>query len=141
MHLFPHAVPARFRLDDRLVEQIRQIIGMHVGAQDHIAAAAAIAAIGPAARDKFLAPETDAPAPAVTGLGENFDSIDKHFDARFVSPNVRTFRAPVTQRGRRAGSRRVPSSPAAIALQPNFSSARLRPARPKRSRKAGSAIS
>ena len=51
---------------------------MHVGAQDHVAAAAAIAAIRAAARDKFFAPETDAAPSAVPGLGKNFYSIDKH---------------------------------------------------------------
>jgi hypothetical protein len=49
-----------------------------VGAQDYIAATPAVAAVGPTFWDKFLAPKTDASAPAATGLGKDFDSIDEH---------------------------------------------------------------
>ncbi len=55
---------------------------MDIRAQDDIAAAAAIPAIGPAARHEFLAPEAYATPPAVTGLREDFDSINKHRTAR-----------------------------------------------------------
>src|SRR5205085_117827 len=69
-------------LDDWLVKKIRKIVRVNIGAQDHVAAAAAIAAIRAAPRHKFLAPETDAAPPAVPGLGKNFYSIDKHLGNR-----------------------------------------------------------
>jgi hypothetical protein len=71
-------VPAIFCFYDRLVEKIGEIIDMPVCLQDYVAAASAIAAIRPAFRHKFLPPKTDAPAPALSCLRKNFDSIDKH---------------------------------------------------------------
>src|SRR5205823_336287 len=53
-HFFPHSMAAVLRLDDRLVEKIRQIIYMPVRTQDHVTASAAIAAIGAAFRYEFL---------------------------------------------------------------------------------------
>jgi hypothetical protein len=64
--------------NDRLVEKISEIIDVPVGSQDNVAAASAIATVGPALRYKFLAPETDAPAPATSGLRKNFDPINEH---------------------------------------------------------------
>jgi len=74
----PLSVHTALRLDDRLVKKIRKIIGVDIGPEDHIPAAPAIAAIRAAARDKFFAPKTDAPPPAIPGLGKNFYSVDKH---------------------------------------------------------------
>jgi hypothetical protein len=51
---------------------------MHVGTEDDVAAAATVPATGSALGDKLFPAETDAPPAAVTGLGENFDAIDKH---------------------------------------------------------------
>jgi hypothetical protein len=51
---------------------------MSIGPQDNIAATAAVTAIRSPFRNKFLAPETDTPASALSGLRENFDAIDKH---------------------------------------------------------------
>ena len=78
VHLLPLPVPAVFRLDDRLVKKAGEIIDVNVGAQNDVAAPAAIAAIRTALRDKFLAAKTDAAAPAISGLRKHFDSIDKH---------------------------------------------------------------
>jgi hypothetical protein len=78
MHLFAHAMSAVLRFDDRLVEKSREIINVPVGYENHVAAATAIAAVGAAFRDKFLAPKTDATAAAVSGLGKDFNAIDKH---------------------------------------------------------------
>ena len=78
MHLLPHSVPAVLRLENRLVEQAREIIDMHVGPENHVAAAAAIAAIRPTLRHELFATKTYAATATVAGLGLNFDSIDKH---------------------------------------------------------------
>ncbi len=78
MHLLPHSVSAVLGLDDRLVEKIGKIVDVTIGAKDHVAAAAAVAAIRSAFRHKLLSPKTDRPAAAVSGLRKNFDSIDKH---------------------------------------------------------------
>ena len=82
MLLLPLPVRATLGLDDRLVEKIGEIVGVDVGAQNDVAAAAAIAAIRAAARHELLAPKTDATAPAIPGLGKNFYSIDKHTGIR-----------------------------------------------------------
>ncbi len=78
VHLLPLPVSALFRLDDRLVEKVGEIVGVNVGAKNDVAAATAITAIGTAARHELLAAKTHAAASAVTGLGKNFYSIDKH---------------------------------------------------------------
>ena len=77
-HFLPHAVPAVFRLDDRLVEKVREIIDVNIGAKNHVAASATVAAIRSAFRHKFLPAKTHTTAPAIPSLGKNFDSIDKH---------------------------------------------------------------
>ena len=70
-------------LDDRLVEKIRKVVGMDIGPENDVSTTATVAAVGPPARHEFLAPETDAAAPAIAGLGKNFDSIDKHMEGKF----------------------------------------------------------
>ena len=92
MFFLPLPVRAALGLDDRLVEKIRQIVGMDVGPQDHIAAAPAVAAVRATARHEFFAPKTDAAPSAVTGLGKNFDSIDKHKGASAEIAGKRTAR-------------------------------------------------
>src|ERR1044071_622555 len=72
------AVSAAPGLDDRLVEKIRQIIGVGIGAENHIPAAATIAAIRAPSWNEFFAPKTDATPPTVTSLGKNSYAIDKH---------------------------------------------------------------
>lgn len=79
VHLLPHSVAAGLCFDDRLVEKIREIVRVAIGAKDHVPAAAAITAVRPAFRDKFLPSKADAAAAAASCLGKNFDSIDKHF--------------------------------------------------------------
>src|SRR3546814_10932549 len=55
---------------DQGVEVLRRL-------QPHAAAAAAIAAIGPAERDELLAPETDAAVAAVSGSDGDFGFVDQ----------------------------------------------------------------
>src|SRR5947207_3807704 len=78
MHFLPAPMPTVFCFNNGLVEQMSEVVGMSIGPQDNIAAAAAITAIRSPFRNEFLAPETDTSASAVSGLRENFDTIDKH---------------------------------------------------------------
>src|SRR5947207_1369512 len=55
-----------------------EVVGMPIGPQDNIAATAAVTAIRSSFRNEFLAPKTDTPASALSGLRKNFDTIDKH---------------------------------------------------------------
>jgi len=50
-----------------------------IRAQNDLAAATAVAAIGSAFRHKFLPPKADRPAPTAARLRKNFDPIDKHY--------------------------------------------------------------
>src|SRR5258708_32583936 len=75
VHLLPLPMPAVLGLDDGLVKKIRKIVDVNVRAKNHVAAAAAIAAIRPAFRHEFFPAKTDAAASAVAGLAKNFDSI------------------------------------------------------------------
>jgi hypothetical protein len=76
--LLPLPVCAAPGLDDRLVEKIRKIIGVDIRTENDISTATAIAPVRSAAWYEFFATEADAAPPAVTGLGKNFYSIDKH---------------------------------------------------------------
>ena len=77
-HFFPFAVPSVFRFDERLVEEVREIIDMPIRPEDHVAAASAIAAIRSTFGNEFLPPKTDGPASARPCLCKNFNSIKKH---------------------------------------------------------------
>ena len=79
MHFLSHPMPAVLRLYDRFVKKIREIVDMSICTQNHVAAAAAIAAIRSTFRHKFLPPKTHATPPAVSSLRKNLDPIDKHF--------------------------------------------------------------
>src|SRR5205823_13795606 len=57
---------------------MNELVGMSIGPQDNIAATAAVTAIRSSFGNEFLAPKTDTPASAPSGLRENFDTIDKH---------------------------------------------------------------
>src|SRR5437763_458442 len=78
MHFLPAPMPTVFCFNNGLVEQMSEVVGMSIGPQDNIAAAAAITAIRSPFRNEFLAPETDTSASALSGLRKNFDTIDKH---------------------------------------------------------------
>src|SRR5207302_10282292 len=78
MHFLPAPMPTVFCFNNGLVEQMSEVVGMSIGPQDTIAAAAAITAIRSPFRNEFLAPETDTSASALSGLRKNFDTIDKH---------------------------------------------------------------
>jgi hypothetical protein len=54
-----------------------------IGAENHVPAAATVAAIRAATRHEFFAAETDAAPPAITRLGKNFYAIDKHTGGYF----------------------------------------------------------
>ena len=49
-----------------------------LGDEDHAAAVAAVAAVGPAAGDVFLAAEADAAVAPLAGLDADFDFVDEH---------------------------------------------------------------
>src|SRR5207237_2191694 len=75
---FPAPVSAVFRLNDGLVEQMSELVGMLISPEDNIAAATAVTPIRSPLGNEFFAPETDAPPAALSGLRKNFDAIDKH---------------------------------------------------------------
>jgi hypothetical protein len=54
------------------------MVSMLIGSKDYIAAASAVTAIGPALGHKFLTSKAYASPPAFSGLGKDFDTIDKH---------------------------------------------------------------
>src|SRR5690606_20937515 len=62
-----HAVFTALRLIGARHPEIRQGIDAFGGHQKHAAAIAAVAAIRPAQRNEFFAPETDTAVPAVAG--------------------------------------------------------------------------
>src|SRR5205814_753001 len=64
---------AIFRFDHWLVKKGREIVRVNVGAQNHRAAAAAIAAIRAALRHERFAAKARAAVAAVAGLGVNAD--------------------------------------------------------------------
>src|SRR4051812_10993915 len=148
-HFFSHPVPAIFRLDQWLVEKISEIIDVPVRAQDHVTATPAIAAVRPASRYKFFSSKTNGTAPAISCLRKNFYSINEHGQFKLPSPAGPVIPSAVEEsRGynehrfheilhspqddRSAAYRFFVFS--AIAVQLKFSSTRLRPALPKRSR-------
>ncbi len=55
-----------------------QTIDAGLGAENHAAAVAAVAAIGSAERDVLFAAEADATVSAVAGIDLDFDAIDEH---------------------------------------------------------------
>ena len=61
-----------------LVDDIREAVGPGNRANDDAAAIAAVAAVGAALGDVFLAPKADAAASAVAAFDVDGDSIDKH---------------------------------------------------------------
>src|SRR5207249_10656659 len=63
-NFLPHAVPAVFRLDDRLVKKIRYIIDVSIRSQDDVAAESAVAAIEAALRHNFFSLTTHTTATA-----------------------------------------------------------------------------
>ena len=82
---------------------------MNVGAKNHVSAAPAVPAVRAAARNKLFAAKADASASAITGLGKNFYSIDKHMgiprklrEALRKVPLSRSLVIP--SRGRRRGT-------------------------------------
>src|SRR5438105_7176888 len=81
VHFFAAPVPTAFRLDNRLVEKMSEVVRVLISLQDNIAAASAVTPIRSPLGNEFLAPETDTPPSALSGLRKNFDAIDKH-DAR-----------------------------------------------------------
>ena len=83
------AGPARLRLEMLLVSVVDQRIQTGYRARDHIAAAAAIAAVGPAERHMRLAPETDGARAAMSRSDKDLGLIQKlhcHVRQRVVTP-------------------------------------------------------
>src|SRR4029079_19815328 len=56
----------------------RQVAEARVGAKDDVAAAAAVAAVGPALRHVLLAPEAQAPVAAAAGKDVDAGAVVKH---------------------------------------------------------------
>ncbi len=73
----PHALNAALCLEMLGIAEVDQGIEASDGFKNDVAALAAIAAIGTAILDIFLAPETDRPRPARTGANENFGLVEK----------------------------------------------------------------
>ena len=73
-----HAMLPAASFVELLITKVEQCRELRIRNGDHITAAAAIAAARTAAWDEFLAPKTDAAAPAISGVSEDFDSINKH---------------------------------------------------------------
>ncbi len=73
------AVPVRafFRLEMLLVAEIDQGVEIGHAFDDDIAATAAVAAVGPAEFDIFLAPETAGPGPAVAAFDEDLNLVEE----------------------------------------------------------------
>src|SRR5437870_13275153 len=78
MHFLSHSVSAVLCFDDRLVEKVRETVNMPIRAQNDVAAATAVSAIGSTFRHKFLPPKAHRPAPATARLHKNFDPTDNH---------------------------------------------------------------
>jgi hypothetical protein len=76
-HLPPHAVLAALRAERALVTEIDQGIEAFVGDEEDAAAVAAVAAVGPAKRNEFFAPETHAAAAAVAGVDGDLGFVDE----------------------------------------------------------------
>src|SRR5438552_4086595 len=108
MHLLALPMHAILALEERLVKKRGQIVCMLVGAQDNVAAAPTIAAIGTTAGHKFLPPKTHASAAPVAGFCVHFDPIDKH--------RVTIHRVPHNDSGRprHTSSRAKSRDPAAL---------------------------
>jgi len=76
----PHAVMADLRLEMLLIAVVDQRVEVGHGFDDHVAAAAAVAAVRPAILDEFLAPEADRAGAAVAALEEDLGLIEKFHD-------------------------------------------------------------
>ena len=93
-----HAVLAALRLVLRVVAEMNQRVVALARLHDDVAAAPAVAARGPPARHKLLAPEGHAAVAAVAGLHANFGFINEHaFLPMCVSPAVLRPRADCAQ--------------------------------------------
>ena len=62
-----HAMSALLRLEVLLVAVVEKRVEVRHAFEDHVAALAAVAAIGPSELDELLPAEADAPVPSVTG--------------------------------------------------------------------------
>ena len=94
MHAFPHAVLAVLGALLGVEEQGDQTVDIGVNAQDDMAAAPAIAAIGTALGDIFFTTEAQAPVSAVSAGGMNHDRIHKLACFHGVSCSAKTKAAP-----------------------------------------------
>src|SRR4029077_155694 len=94
---FPHPVPAAFRLEQGLVEEIGEIIDVPVRPQDYVTTTPAIAAVRPAFRHKFFSAKTDRPAPAFSCLHKNFYPINEHGGFKLPSAGTRVIPSEVEE--------------------------------------------
>src|SRR6185312_5277044 len=79
-HLAAHAVLATLGAEAALMTKVDQRVEAFVGYQPHVATIAAMATVGPAERNEFLAPETDAAVAAVAGVYGDFSFVDEFHD-------------------------------------------------------------
>ena len=75
-----HAVFAALRLVLGVIPKMNERVVALAGHHEDVAAAAAVAARGPAAGHKLLAPEGHAAVAAVAGFDANFGFVDEHGD-------------------------------------------------------------
>jgi len=74
------AAGAAARFEDFLESEIEERVEVGVGDQEDVAARAAVAAVGPAARDELLAAKAQRALAAVSGRDMDFDFVYKHGD-------------------------------------------------------------
>src|SRR5207302_43763 len=90
------------------VDDLGQAVGAGDGAEEDVAAVAAVAAVGAALGDVLLPPETEAAPPAVAAFDKNGDPIHEHRACRSAGDKVRS-ETLTHYRQRRCAARRAGS--------------------------------
>src|SRR5205814_7721731 len=78
VHHLSLAMPTVLCPNNRLIEEIGEMIGVLIGTEHDVTAAPAIAPVRSSLRNKFLAAKTYASTATLAGLGKNSDPIHEH---------------------------------------------------------------
>src|SRR5271157_4032090 len=78
VHVLSQAVFAPGRLQQWLVVEIHEIVGMHIRPKNDVAPLAAVPSLWAASRHKLFPSKTDTPVSAITGFCMDSDLIDEH---------------------------------------------------------------